>query len=165
MGLMILQDKPIVRHENLLNNPASWLEWCREKLPNDNFFIMDIDGCIRNNRGDIMLIELKGLGVPLPTYQKVTLTILDTALKQLSESKKPVELPIGRAVITQKINYFGFHVIELSENGNPALSINILFDGIKIDESELIKLLSFDKDSHLKLLPHERLPKAAIRKH
>ena len=103
-------------------------KWIREKLPDSStgFLVSDLDFILENwKTKKIMLIEVKTNNGLMRKGQSMLFKNLDRWL---------------RNGIDNEWQYYGFHLIQLSNN-NPVES-DIMFDGFPITESDLIRKLS-----------------------
>lgn len=123
------------------NKNSTYLkEWTKDKLPNRDYWITDVDLFIRSIKGCCMLVEVKCKGAELPPHQKISYEILDF-MAQLSNGKyyvpESLQIPI-------EIKYFGKHVLKFEnttfKNGN------VYWDDQEITEPELVSILAFDEN-------------------
>lgn len=139
------------RHPEYFTPFKKWIHWHpRLKSRVAELDTPDIDNVI-HYFGDteytyIMLLEQKPWGVGRHFSQKDTQNIINQMLRH--SQGKLVKTARGQ----KKVKYCGYHVINLS--GSTPNDSEILWDGEKITEDELVEILRFERDpDNLNRLP------------
>ena len=130
----------MITNESTFNHKNSdYLKnWTKKKLPNNGFFITDIDLFIRSKYGCFMIVEIKCKNSKLKTPQKISYEMLDYFGQELNNSKfnsKTLGFPIS-------VQYHGTHVLKFEntsfEDGK------VYWDGNETTEEDVIKIMSFN---------------------
>lgn len=140
---MKAKTKDFAKYEQHLSDLA-FKQFTSENLPSgkDGFYITDIDGVIRDKKGNLMLIEKKCRNQKSSTCQNITLQVLNYLLElgyRACSGKVPISID-GQAKIIP-IHYHGTHLLQLSHNDFEDSIFK--FDGRLVSRSELIDIMSF----------------------
>jgi len=132
----------MTRQEQTNNRDLTVSKWIRAKLPDSStgFLVSDLDFILYNWKTQkLMLLEVKQFGSKPRKWQKKLFAMLHkiiyTGVKVFNAQKTfDINCEYG------DLEYLGFHLITV--NGKD-FSDGVLFDNIKVTESELIARLSF----------------------
>ena len=123
-------------------------EWTIDRRLGDpfNLWIQDIDGLVRDRKGNLLLLEIKRRNFEPKPYQARNMAILDEILKA------GIEALGGKVTITQgdrlevhEITFHGFKLLQLS--GDRFAQSDFTLDGEPISAEDLVKTLSFGEVS------------------
>ena len=122
---------------------ADFYHWTMGKLGGcSDLWIQDIDGLIRDRKGNIMLLEIKRRDYNPKPYQGRNMALIDEILKAGIEALgNQVKIIINGKIETHTIRYHGFKLLQLS--GETFDGSKFTIDGKPISTEDLIKLLRF----------------------
>ena len=118
-----------------------WHNWTKSNLPKNDFYITDIDNCIRSKSGDFIIIELKRYSQPMSTSQKITYNLLNKVLEDANGKSYPIN--INGFNTTTTLSYKGFYLIQFERTSFEDGKVYV--NGVESSEMEVINLLSFQQ--------------------
>ena len=117
-------------------------DFCNTYLPSSkNYWITDIDICIRDRNNNMMFIEMKYYMAEPTKVQSNTFHIFHALFKKADGCGR-LELPY---LNVENWQYYGFHLLQFEgttfENGK------VFFDRKEVTQDEFIKLMSFESEN------------------
>ena len=117
------------------------LNWTKDKLPGSkNFWVSDVDLCIRDRRNNLMIVEVKRFKAVLSASQRITYLLLDGLIRKALRDGPKVKLKDDNVMSCQ---YAGFFVLQFERTNFSDGKAYI--DGKQMTEREVIQLFSFRK--------------------
>ena len=123
---------------------ADFFNWTMGKLGDCfDFWIQDIDGLVRDRKGNILLLEIKRRDYTPKPYQERNMALLDEIIKAgIDQLGGQVQITVNGKKETHTIHYHGFKLLQLS--GETFNDSNFTVDGKPINAEDLVKLLRFE---------------------
>ena len=130
-----------IKDEKLVD--ADKTRWCAKHLPasHTGFIFQDIDGVVRDFKGNVLLLEIKRMMAETSTCQDVTLFLLHMALNRMKGKK--VNMKKFRIPAEFTLKYHGLFILQI--DGIHIETDDKYLNGLKVTNQELADYLSFKK--------------------